>query len=198
MPKADSVLSTPPANTRISQVDATSRRRFLSQAAGVAAGGSVLALATITPAPAAGAPASALDAANASPALRAATIALDEAHGRMKEARAAFDAADKLPEEWQRLNPEPTGRRAIKRWNRREREYRYSVTMPPWEAVLTAEDDFREAKIAVAKIDARDMGELALKACLSGVYDAVHLTYPNAAVIGFSVALNLISLTVHA
>ncbi len=39
----------------------STRRRFLSQAAGVAAGGTVLALATIPPAPAADAPASALD-----------------------------------------------------------------------------------------------------------------------------------------
>ena len=171
------------------------RRHFLSQAAGVAAGGAVLALATIPPASAAAAPASALDAANASPGLRAAAIALDEAHGRLKEARAAFDASDKLPEEWRRLNPKPTDRRAIKKWNRRENEYRYSVTMTPWQAITAAEDDFREAQMAVAKIDARDMGELALKACLSGVYDAVHLSYPNAAVIGFSVALNLVSLT---
>ena len=52
--------------------------------------------------------------------------------------------------------------------------------------------------MAVAKIDARDMDELALKAALSCVYDAVRLRAyrPNAAVIGFSVALNLISLTV--
>ena len=48
MPKADRVHSTPPTNTPISQVDATSRRRFLSQAAGVAAGGTVLALAVST------------------------------------------------------------------------------------------------------------------------------------------------------
>jgi hypothetical protein len=174
-----------------------SRRRFLSQAAGVAAGGTVLALATIPPVSAVAAPASPLDAANASPALRAAVIALGEAHDRLKEARAAFDAADKLPEEWRRSNPEPTGRRAIKRWNRREREYRYSVTMPPWQAVIASEDDFREAQMAVAKIDARDMGELALKAALSCVYDAVRLRVPiNSAVIGFSVALNLVSLTV--
>jgi hypothetical protein len=54
-----------------------------------------------------------------------------------------------------------------------------------------------QANLAVAKIDARDMDELALKACLSAVYDAVHVTYPNTAMIGFSVALNLISLTVQ-
>ena len=178
-------------------VDPT-RRHFLSQVAGVAAGGTVLALATIPPASVAAAPATALDPANASPALRTAARTLADAHDRLKEARAAFDAADKLPEEWRGLNPEPpTGRRAIKRWNRREREYRYSVTMPPWQAVLAAEDDFREARMAVAKVDAGDMGELNLKACLSFVYDAVYTSFPNAAVIGFSVASNLISLTVQ-
>jgi hypothetical protein len=61
MPKATRVLSTPPLNTPISQVDATSRRRFLTNAAGVAAGGTVLALATIPPASALVAPAGALD-----------------------------------------------------------------------------------------------------------------------------------------
>jgi hypothetical protein len=39
------------------------------------------------------------------------------------------------------------------------------------------------------------MGELGLKACLSAAYDTVHISFPNAAVIGFSVALNLIRLT---
>jgi hypothetical protein len=50
MPEAKRVHSTPPASLPISQsnpVDATSRRRFLSQAAGVAAGGAVVALATV-------------------------------------------------------------------------------------------------------------------------------------------------------
>jgi hypothetical protein len=49
MAKADSVHSTPPTNTPIDP----SRRRFLSQAAGIAAGGTVLALTMIEPAPAA-------------------------------------------------------------------------------------------------------------------------------------------------
>jgi hypothetical protein len=68
--------------------------------------------------------------------------------------------------------------------------------METWHAVTGAEDDFRAAQMAVAKIDARDMNELALKACLSGVYDAARLrSGRNVAVIGYSVALNLISLT---
>jgi hypothetical protein len=48
MAKATRVHSTPPTNTPISQNDAPSRRRFLSHAAGVAAGGTVLALATVS------------------------------------------------------------------------------------------------------------------------------------------------------
>jgi hypothetical protein len=64
MTQADRVHSTPPTNSPISQshpADITSRRRFLTQAAGVAAGGAVLALATIPPVSAAAAPAGALD-----------------------------------------------------------------------------------------------------------------------------------------
>jgi hypothetical protein len=60
MTQADRVLSTPPTNTPISQGDTTSRRRFLSQAAGVATGGAVLALATIPTALAVAAPANPL------------------------------------------------------------------------------------------------------------------------------------------
>jgi hypothetical protein len=48
MDQADRVHSTPRLNTPISQshpLDATSRRRFLSNAAGIAAGGAALALA---------------------------------------------------------------------------------------------------------------------------------------------------------
>jgi hypothetical protein len=66
--------------------------------------------------------------------------------------------------------------------------------MDSWHASMDAEDAFRAAQGAVAKIDARDMGELELKACLSTVYDAVHLARGRSAVIAFSVALNLISL----
>src|ERR1700738_561748 len=123
-----------------------SRRRFLSHAAGVAAGGTVLALAVIPPAPSVAAPASPLDAANASPALRAATIALDEAHGRLKEANAAFSADDATVTRWRELNPKPTGRRAVKNWERRYRDYRHSVTMDSWHASMDAEDAFRTAQ----------------------------------------------------
>jgi hypothetical protein len=53
-------------------------------------------------------------------------------------------------------------------------------------------------QMAVAKIDAGDMNELALKACLSGIYDTVRMrSGGQSAVIGFSVALNLVSLTVR-
>jgi hypothetical protein len=88
MTKADRVLSTPPTNTPISQVDATSRRRFLSQAAGVAAGGTVLALATIPPALAATAPTGALDPAFA---LIAEKRAADIAHCEAIDVQGEFE-----------------------------------------------------------------------------------------------------------
>jgi hypothetical protein len=40
---------------------------------------------------------------------------------------------------------------------------------------MDAEGAFRDAQMAVAKIDAGDMNELALKACLSGIYDTVRM-----------------------
>jgi hypothetical protein len=64
MTQATRVHSTPRTNTPISQnhpVDAPSRRRLLSQAAGVAAGSAVLALATSQPIAAASAPAAQLN-----------------------------------------------------------------------------------------------------------------------------------------
>jgi hypothetical protein len=195
MAKADSVLSTPPTNTPISQVDATSRRRFLSNAAGIAAGGTVLALATIPPAPAVAAPASPLDPANASPALRAAAIALDEAHERLEAAKARFITDDAKVSDWVKDNPEPAKGRARKRWARKWNEYRDATVFPSWAVQIEAEEHFRTAQMAVAKIGARDIGELALKAAISCVYDKVRLAGGQKAVIGYSVALNLISLT---
>jgi hypothetical protein len=113
-----------------------------------------------------------------------------------KPTSATFVAADAKAGKWPELNPKPTDRRAVKRWERRYRDYRHSVAMDSWRASVDAEDAFRDAQMAVAKIDARDMNELALKACLSGVYDAARLrSGRNVAVIGYSVALNLISLT---
>jgi hypothetical protein len=82
-----------------------SRRRFLSQSAGMAAGGAVLALATIPPAPAIAAPASALDPANASPVSADPIFDLIEGH---KKANAEYAAAlsDAALDEGQ-LSPDP-------------------------------------------------------------------------------------------
>ena len=94
MTQADSVHSTPPTNAPISEthpVDTPSRRRFLSQAAGVAAGGAVLALAAIPPATAANAPASLLDSAFA---LIAKKRAADIAHIKAIEHTDTFPVGD--------------------------------------------------------------------------------------------------------
>src|SRR5258707_15071483 len=88
----------------------STRRRFLSNAAGIA-GGTVLALATVSPALAAAAPATPLNGENASPALRAAARALDDANERLKTALAANDSAYAKADAWQDENPEPASKR---------------------------------------------------------------------------------------
>jgi hypothetical protein len=113
---------------------APTRRRFLSQAAGVAAGGTVFALATIPPASAMVAPSGLLDPANASPALRAAAIALDEAHERLKAAKARFTADDLKAFEWRELNPKPTNWRAQKKWGRKWQDMQDATVGESWAA----------------------------------------------------------------
>jgi hypothetical protein len=60
------------------------------------------------------------------------------------------------------------------------------------------EGDLRAAQMAVAKIKPRDMDELALKACLSGIYDPMQLACGSNAIIGYSVAWDLVKLTMPA
>jgi hypothetical protein len=184
-----------PDNSTPMPADQT-RRRFLSQAAGVAAGSTVLALAIIPPASATAAPAGSLDASKASPALRAAARALDEANDSLKAAKAKFTADDAKVSEWCTNNPEPLNGRALKKWRRKWHAYRDAAEIhESWAAQLKAEDDFRAAQMAVAKIKPRDMDELALKACISAIYDKVYLGRGTEAIVGFSVALDLVSLT---
>jgi hypothetical protein len=127
-------------------VDPT-RRRFLLQAAGVTAGGSALALAIIPPAVAA--PAGSLDASKVSAALRAAAQALDEAHERLKAAKARFVADDAALSDWTAAHPEPISKRALKKWYRKRRENRDAIVGKSWAAQLRAEDEFRTAQVAV-------------------------------------------------
>jgi hypothetical protein len=119
----------------------------------------------------------------ASPALRAAAKALDEAHERLKAAKTRFVVDDLKVAEWRDNNPEPLNGRARKRWVRKWREYQDATEGESWKAQLEAEENFRDAQMVVAKIDARDMDELTLKACLSGVYDKVQLACGSNAVI---------------
>lgn len=137
----------------------------------------------------------AIDPANISPSLRAAGAALHDAHDWLEAAKARFDADDRRVAVWYDANPEPTGKRARKRWARRWRENHDVVVGQSWAEQLEAEKHFRDALIAVAVIRPRDMKDLAIKACLSSVYDKVHLSWPNSATIGYSVAFDLVALT---
>ncbi|MCW2110281.1 hypothetical protein M2227_003435 [Bradyrhizobium elkanii] len=133
---------------------------------------------------------------DASPELRDAACALDEAHERLKAAMARFAADDLKMSDWREKNPEPLSKRGRKRWARKWREHQEAIEGESWRAQLDAERDFRAAQMAVAGVRPRDMRELSLKACLSGVYDPVPLAgyLGGAGVIGFSVAFDLVGL----
>lgn len=106
----------------------TSRRNFIAQAAGVAAGSAALAVATVAPAPAIAAPGAVPEASKASPAFTAAVRSLDAAHGSIEAAR---------------------------------RSQNFS-------ALIDAENHFRAARFAVAKIEPRDEYERRLMAAAIG------------------------------
>jgi len=145
----------------------------------VAAGGTVLALATITPGPSTAAPASPLDASKASPALRDAVVALRESHERLRLAKARFTADDLKMAEWHELNPEPTNRRARKRWRRKWQDMQDATVGESWAAQLEAEKDF---KAAVAAVYDKEKGAYGL----------------NVAVISYSVAFDLFKMRMPA
>jgi hypothetical protein len=180
-------------------VDPT-RRRFLSATAGLAAGGTAIALA-FPPAPAAAAPLPALslparplDGTEASPGRGAAARALQEASDALDAAKAAFKIQDDLAVEWQKENPAPDNdRRKLKRWFRRERDRRQASAMrAAWDAQVAAEEAFEAAQIGVAKVEPRDTTDLVLKACLAFVVEEpANLTGRNAHIIARSAALNL-------
>ncbi|MBP1297422.1 hypothetical protein [Bradyrhizobium elkanii] len=161
--------------------------------ASLAAAAPAAALASV---PALSASAPPLGPSDASPELRDAACALDEAHERLKAAKARFAADDLKMSDWRENNPEPLSKRGRKRWARKWREHQEAIEGESWRAQLDAERDFRAAQMAVAGVRPRDMRELSLKACLSGVYDPVPLAghLDGAAVIGFSVAFDLVGL----
>jgi hypothetical protein len=193
MAKATCVLSTPPTNTSATQ------RSFLSNAAGFAAGGTALALATVTPMPAAAAPKGVPDGSLASPALRAAVRALADANDRLALAKVQFEEADRKMEAWTEANPEPDGKRQLKRWCRRWREVKDATLGDSWDAQLEAEKDFRTCQMAVAKVTPRDEDDLMLKAAAAAIYDKVkHASYGDVAIISYSVVLNLFELRLPA
>ena len=186
------MLSTPPTNTPID----TTRRGFLGGTAAALAASTavnVAALATIRPAaaiPAAiaiAAPASPLDSSKASPAFRDAVRALGDSHDALEAAKARFSEADRKAWAWRDDHPEPTGKRARKRWARKFCDYRDDTCMAEWHAQLEAEDEKKQ--FAVAEYRPTDLNELGLMAAAAAVYDRTHLGYGQTALISFGVVL---------
>jgi hypothetical protein len=169
-------------------INTTSRRGFLARGAATVAGG-----AAMMAAPAIANPT--LDSTKASPALREAVVSLREADENLKAAKARFIADDAKVWEWADNNPEPLKGRAHKRWVRKWNEYRDATTTESWDAQLEAENTYREAQMAVARVKPRDADELALKAAVAGVYDKVQTSsYGTVGIISYSLAWDLFRL----
>ena len=180
-----------------SPVDPT-RRRFLSQPAGVAVGGTVLAVAAIPPVARAAAPFGVLgpaDPSNISPALLAEARGLDDAHGRVKAATAANDAANATFDTWALENPEPESKRGKRRWIKKANAYHRRVMAGSWQVLVDAESDFQAAQNAVAGVPAASLGELQCKAALAFVYEKVPLARGNRAPISRMVAFEFLQLS---
>jgi hypothetical protein len=158
MTRADSVHSTPPTNT---PVDPT-RRRFLSQAAGVAAGSAALALATIPPVSAATAPASPVDPVFA---LIAKHRAEHQAYG------AALEARDELHE----TLPSEVLRGARVQWGMKDGEPNYLHSHEQIDHRMEWSPDFASTAEIKARLHAelaRDMSERSAKQAEHGMADA--------------------------
>jgi hypothetical protein len=172
MAQADSVLSTPPTNTPITQT----RRGFLGRtAAALAAGTAVNVTAIAATRPASAAHAVALDGTKASQELKNLVDVLHTADEASNATQAAFDAEYDLYRAWVKKNPEPRteNRRAWRKWDGRQKQYlRSSNFGATQDAHQESVEAFAVAKMAIAKYRPRDMNELVLKACLVIVYEA--------------------------
>jgi len=163
-------------------LQSATRRNFLGMTVGAVAATAVAtapALATAPP-----------DIANVRPELRAAIDACETAREALMAAKAEVDHADRQLTEWERQQgPRPTSKRGAKRWDRKVNDQRFEVMTPPWDRQMAAENAFRAAQMALAKVNPATDSELVAKAYCAVVFDAVRMAGPENAVIGFSVAL---------
>jgi hypothetical protein len=175
MTQADSVHSTPPLNTPI--IGGTSRRNFLITAAGVAAGGTALALATVAPAAVAAPAASLPSLGDDFPAMVPAVEALEVAISRLKQASASYFEIDARLEEWSRMHPMPHGHRKVQRWSRWAHKVRAeSGVYDAIDAQNAALSAVHKAMQAVAAIVPQNSAQLTVKAALAVTFEDRHPT----------------------
>lgn len=180
-PRADSVALPSPE---------TSRRAFLVKAAAAAAGGAAVGMALPLPKSAAGAgltpnsilesiapttqsPTLTLDASLLGDELRSALGRANEAHEALKSAWSEYRRVQQLVAQWNRRNREPVGNsRAHAKFERRRCKYHEAVNYHGiWEAYQDAKADFERAKVVVARVEVRDLNELAAKAAAVWIFE---------------------------
>jgi hypothetical protein len=152
-----------------------SRRNFLTRASGIAAGGAVLALATVQPRAALSAPAAALlpSLGDDFPAMVPAVVAIEGALSRLKQASAAYFEIDARLEEWGRTHPMPHGHRKMQRWAKWAHKIRTeSGVRDAIDARNAALSAVYKALQAVAAVVPQNSAQLTIKAALAICFEA--------------------------
>jgi hypothetical protein len=97
-------------------------------------------------------------------------------------------AAMATVDQWERDNPPPRSKKGRKRWEKRSSANFHALTDKPWQALVTAEGNFRTAQDQLAAIECAGPADLRLMAEAAVTYDAVELYSTNRAPISRAVA----------
>lgn len=106
------------------------------------------------------------------PELQHAFDRLEDAHEALKLAHSKFNVVWNEHKEWSKRNPQPTHRRAYKKWDRREERHMIEIGFDAaCDAKRTATEEYHSAQLALGHMRALDFNELAFKAAASVAFE---------------------------
>jgi len=114
-----------------------------------------------------------LDLDAARPELRDAFNQLKKAHGEYQLAHGVYTDASRLVLTWERQNPPPSAPRAYRKWRKLDEKYAVEVNLEPkMDAMEKARDDYRAAQVALGRVRAKDINEVAIKSIAAITFEA--------------------------
>jgi hypothetical protein len=123
-----------------------------------------------------------------SPALLDALKDLESSRTALDVAARGSKAAMATVDQWEIDNPPPKSKKGRRRWEKRSSAIYHTLTDEPWQAMMTAEVEFRAAQDALAAIECTGPADLQLMAKAAVTYDAIELHSTNRAPISLAVA----------